>query len=176
DAGGNFSTTVGFGNDSTPDGLAFRIEVVLVQSQAQADQLFTNGMTYAVPTNLAHSAVGVVFRSNPPDPAPDGSPAPVTIDSPLPGDVLPQYVSLYGHMADPQNGWPVVLVKADIDGEPWYVMPAVLTVNADGSFFTSIYIGNWATEALTGFKIEVVLAPSQDQAYQLFPEGMAMQS
>jgi len=63
---GSFSTPVYIGNATTPPGTGFRIVVILVQSQAQALQLYPEGMTLtSLPTGLPTSPIVQVTDGTP---------------------------------------------------------------------------------------------------------------
>jgi hypothetical protein len=102
-----------------------------------------------------------------------GHPA-VAILTPTAGSQVGRYVTLTGQLQGHHGGWPVVLVQPILAGEPWYVQPQVLTVNPDGTFTDSIYVGNASTPAHTRFRLEVILASNQAQAQTLYAEGTTL--
>ncbi len=100
--------------------------------------------------------------------------ASVVILTPTSGDAVGRYVTITGKLENAGHRWPVVLVQPIIAGEPWYVQPAVVTVNADGTFSAQIYVGNAATPAGTSFRIKVILATNQKDATHHVAEGTTL--
>lgn len=98
----------------------------------------------------------------------------VVITSPTAGAAVERYVTITGQLENAGHRWPVVLVQPVLAGEPWYVQPQVLTVNADGTFTDQIYVGNASTPAGMSFRIEVILAANKHEATHRFAEGTTL--
>ena len=94
--------------------------------------------------------------------------------TPQAGNALGRYVTITGKLENAGHRWPVVLVQPILAGEPWYVQPEVVTVNADGTFSARIYVGNASTPPGTSFRIEVILADNHHQAHHHFLEGSTL--
>jgi hypothetical protein len=100
----------------------------------------------------------------------------VTILTPTKGSLVPRFGQLTGQVFTRDGSWPVVLIHPLLRGEPWYVQPEVRAVQSNGTFADPIYVGNDATPVGTQFALEIVMAPSQQAAYSLFPVGKMLHS
>ena len=80
-------------------------------------------------------------------------PSTLEILSPAAGGYVDRYATLTGHVDATQVGAPLVLIQPVIDGEPWYVRPQVLDVDADGNFSTPVSFGNGSTPDGTQFRV-----------------------
>jgi hypothetical protein len=72
------------------------------------------------------------------------------------------------------GGWPVIFVRADIPGQPWWCQSPVETVDG-GKFTTNAVFGDEFTKSGTKFQVAGIVAPTHDDALK-FQMGMKEQA
>jgi eukaryotic-like serine/threonine-protein kinase len=100
----------------------------------------------------------------------------LVIESPKPGTTVGMREDLTGRMES--GGWPVIFVRADIPGQPWWCQAPVAKVEG-GRFSTTVFFGDEFTPPGTTFRIGGIVTPAREEALkfeggskqQVLPQG-----
>ena len=93
---------------------------------------------------------------------------PALILSPKAGAKVGQFEDIEGKL-NVKDGWPVVLVQAQVSGQQWYVQGPVEEV-AQGKFTANAQFGEEKTKAGTKYRIAIVVAKDKEAAHK-FEKG-----
>jgi hypothetical protein len=86
--------------------------------------------------------------------------------SPKAGTKVGQFEQIEGKVTG--KGWPVVLVKPLVGGQPWYVQASVEDVS-DGKFTIDAQFGDERTEKGTKFRVIILVTKSRKEAANFKP-------
>jgi len=110
---------------------------------------------------LGISWLGLAWAAPPAAAQGEKKPAAV-IEYPKANGTIDQAEELEGRLD--AKGWPVILVRAQAPGQPWWIQPPVDEVADGGAFKAQCNFGDAMTSKGTKFRVVVVVAKSRDEA------------
>src|SRR5262249_51948041 len=100
----------------------------------------------------------------------------LVIENPRQGETVDMREELSGRLES--EGWPVIFVRADLPGQPWWCQAPVAKVDG-GKFTTKVVFGDEFTPSGTKFRIAGIVTRTHEEALtvdiganeQPLPEG-----
>lgn len=70
-----------------------------------------------------------------------------------------------------RNGWPVLLCRPIVGGQPYYAQQVVEQLESDGSFYVECYVGDENTKPGTKYRLVIVIVENKMTAQTKFKPG-----